>query len=145
MWVHSNSWFGYFQLSIYNNKSCDCCAGQRSRSNKGKGMKIWGQALTVSIPLKFVVWRWNEVKSSRRWNDDDEISFLVEETGVPGGTTDLRQGTDKVCSSNIWILFLLKTNNLKIRSRSKRSHGVIPRSLCEKLWMALISPCSGGI
>ena len=22
---------------------------------------------------------------SRRWNDDDEISFLVEETGVPGG------------------------------------------------------------
>ena len=22
---------------------------------------------------------------SRRWNDDDEISYLVEETGVPGG------------------------------------------------------------
>ena len=22
---------------------------------------------------------------SRQWNDDDEISFLVEETGAPGG------------------------------------------------------------
>ena len=34
---------------------------------------------------------------SRRWNDDDEIGFLVEETGVPGGnhrTTGRKQSIE---------------------------------------------------
>ena len=31
---------------------------------------------------------------SRRYNDDDEISFLVEETGVPGGN---HRPTASVC------------------------------------------------
>ena len=34
---------------------------------------------------------------SRRWNDDDEISFLVEETGVPGGN-------HRPTASNWWNL-----------------------------------------
>ena len=49
--------------------------------------------------LIFVYWGFNASATtrvkSRRWNDDDEISFLVEETGVP-------RGNHRPTASNWW-------------------------------------------
>ena len=42
---------------------------------------------------------------SRRWNDDDEISFLVEETGVPGGN-HRPTASNWWSEDQVWILYI---------------------------------------
>ena len=58
--------------------------------NTGKALKHW---INIVNPEPLDWWfglLWFNASAtarviSRRWNDDDEISFLVEEPGVPGG------------------------------------------------------------
>ena len=98
-------------------------------------------ALTYQSMRSVIKWKWHELGGllgfnasatarviPRQWNDDDEISFLVEETGVPGGN-------HRPTASNWWNfshirqlgdIYIKRGQTVCLQSRRRGNAGCCP-------------------